>query len=87
LRETLFKLGEREGAGLSHNARVLDFFNGDATPGDYTASVWGEDSVFDRGVEFERPTGRAAIAAGSSSPRAPPRDRAGDRAFRRLAVL
>jgi hypothetical protein len=35
--------------------------------GDYTASVWTEDSVFDRGAEFTRPTGRAAIAAGSSS--------------------
>jgi hypothetical protein len=30
----------------------------------YTASVWTEDSVFDRGAEFARPTGRAAIAAG-----------------------
>lgn len=35
---------------------------------DYTASVWTEDGVFDRGAEFARPTGRAAIASGSSNP-------------------
>jgi hypothetical protein len=35
---------------------------------DYTASVWTEDGVFDRGAEFPAPTGRAAIAGGSSSP-------------------
>src|SRR5438067_10900790 len=35
---------------------------------DYTASVWTEDGVFDRGAEFPRPTGRAAIAGGSSNP-------------------
>src|SRR5438045_9091582 len=40
----------------------------DTGAGDYTASVWTEDIVFDRGAEFARPTGRAAIAAGSSSP-------------------
>jgi SnoaL-like domain len=34
----------------------------------YTASVWTEDGVFDRGAEFARPTGRAAIAGGSSNP-------------------
>jgi hypothetical protein len=34
----------------------------------FTASVWAEDGVFDRGGEFARPTGRAAIAAGSASP-------------------
>jgi len=39
----------------------------DTGAGDYTASVWTDDSVFDRGAEFARPTGRAAIAAGSSS--------------------
>ncbi len=40
----------------------------DTGAGDYTASVWTEDGVFDRGVEFARPTGRAAIASGSSNP-------------------
>jgi hypothetical protein len=39
----------------------------DTGASDYTASVWTEDSVFDRGAEFARPTGRTAIAAGSSS--------------------
>src|SRR5271156_4434208 len=39
----------------------------DTGAGDYTASVWTDDSVFDRGAEFARPTWRAAIAAGSSS--------------------
>jgi hypothetical protein len=34
----------------------------------YTASVWAEDGVFDRGGEFARPTGSAAIAAQSASP-------------------
>jgi hypothetical protein len=36
--------------------------------GDYTASVWTEDGVFDRGAEFPRPTGRTAIAGGSANP-------------------
>src|SRR5437660_2071936 len=40
----------------------------DTGAGDYTASVWTEDGVFDRGAEFPRPTGRAAIAGGSSNP-------------------
>src|SRR5437899_9782426 len=40
----------------------------DTGAGDYTASVWTEDGVFDRGIEFPRPTGRAAIAGGSSNP-------------------
>lgn len=40
----------------------------DIGAGDYTASVWTEDGVFDRGAEFPRPTGRAAIAGGSSHP-------------------
>jgi hypothetical protein len=39
----------------------------DTGAGDYTASVWAEDGVFDRGAEFPQPTGREAIAAGSSS--------------------
>ena len=33
----------------------------DTGAGDYTASVWTEDGVFDRGAEFAQPTGRAAI--------------------------
>jgi hypothetical protein len=40
----------------------------DTGTGDYAASVWTEDGVFDRGAEFPRPTGRAAIAGGSSNP-------------------
>jgi hypothetical protein len=37
----------------------------DTGAADYTASVWTEDGVFDRGPEFPCPTGRAAIAAPS----------------------
>src|SRR6202047_816905 len=40
----------------------------DTGAGDYTASVWAEDGVFDRGAEFPRPTVRVAIAGGSSNP-------------------
>jgi hypothetical protein len=40
----------------------------DTGNGAYVASVWTEDGVFDRGADFPRPTGRAAIAAGSSNP-------------------
>jgi len=40
----------------------------DTGASNYTASVWTEDGVFDRGAEFARPTGRAEIADGSSSP-------------------
>ena len=40
----------------------------DTGAGTYTASVWTEDRVLDRGAEFARPTGRAAIAGGSSNP-------------------
>jgi len=40
----------------------------DTAAGEYTASVWTEDGVFDRGAEFPRPAGRAAIAGGSSNP-------------------
>jgi hypothetical protein len=40
----------------------------DTGAGEYVASVWAEDGVFDRGAEFPRPAGRTAIAAGSSSP-------------------
>src|SRR5215472_5152850 len=40
----------------------------DTGAGNYTASVWAEGGVFDRGAEFAKPTGRAAIAGGSSNP-------------------
>jgi hypothetical protein len=40
----------------------------DTGAGAYTASVWAEDGVFDRGAEFPRPTGREAIAGGSANP-------------------
>src|SRR5947199_2746631 len=40
----------------------------DTGAGEFVASVWAEDGVFDRGAEFPRPSGRAAIAAGSASP-------------------
>jgi hypothetical protein len=39
----------------------------DTGAGDYTRSVWTEDGTFDRGDEFAKPTGGAAIAATSSS--------------------
>ncbi len=39
----------------------------DTGAGEYTASVWTEDGVFDRGAEFPRPTGPAAIAGTSTS--------------------
>ena len=38
----------------------------DTGAADYVASVWTEDGVFDRGDEFAKPVGRAAIAGGSS---------------------
>lgn len=40
----------------------------DTGNGAFVASVWAEDGVFDRGAEFPKPTGRAAIAGGSSNP-------------------
>lgn len=40
----------------------------DTGNGAYVASVWTEDGVFDRGADFPRPTGREAIAGGSSNP-------------------
>src|SRR5437879_7119802 len=40
----------------------------DTGAGEFVASVWAEDGVFDRGAEFPRPTGRAAIAGGSANP-------------------
>jgi hypothetical protein len=56
----------------------------DTGASDYTASVWTEDGVFDRGAEFARPTGRAAIAAGSSNPE---HDRALDQGIAHFAGL
>ncbi len=40
----------------------------DTGDADHTASMWTEDGVFDRGEEFARPSGPAAIAAVSASP-------------------
>src|SRR5205823_14047510 len=40
----------------------------DTGAGEFVASVWAEDGVFDRGAEFLRPSGRAAIAVGSAHP-------------------
>lgn len=40
----------------------------DTAAADYTATIWTEDGVFDRGADFPRPTGRAAVAGGSSNP-------------------
>src|SRR5258705_10821114 len=45
----------------------------DTGAGEFVASVWAEDGVFDRGAEFPRPRGRAAIAAGAGQPRRSPR--------------
>ena len=39
----------------------------DTGAGDYTVSVYTEDGEFDRGAQFPRPTGPAAIAATSTS--------------------
>ena len=40
----------------------------DTGAGDYTRSVWTEDGVFDRGDQFAKPVGGAAIGAVSASP-------------------
>ena len=40
----------------------------DTGAGSYVASVWAEDGRFDRGDEFAKPAGPAAIAAVSESP-------------------
>jgi hypothetical protein len=40
----------------------------DTGAADHIAAAWTEDGVFDRGEEFARPSGPAAIAAGSASP-------------------
>jgi hypothetical protein len=40
----------------------------DTGAGDCTASVWTEDGVFDRGVEFPRPTGRRRSPVGLRTP-------------------
>jgi hypothetical protein len=39
----------------------------DAGAGEFTASAWTEDGVFDRGAEFPRPTGRTTIAGEASN--------------------
>lgn len=39
----------------------------DTGAGDYVASVWTEDGVFDRGAAFARPRGPQAVAATSTS--------------------
>ena len=39
----------------------------DTGASDYTASVWTEDGTFDRGDEFAKPAGRAAIAGTGAS--------------------
>jgi hypothetical protein len=40
----------------------------DTGSGDYTAAVWTEDGLFDRGAEFGGPTVHAADAGGSANP-------------------
>ncbi|MGH7046588.1 MAG: nuclear transport factor 2 family protein [Stellaceae bacterium] len=40
----------------------------DTGAADHVAAVWTEDGVFDRSPQFAQPAGRAAIAAGSSTP-------------------
>ena len=73
-------VGANDGKTLEQRLRLvedrLEIYNliashppsADTGAGDYTASVWTEDGVFDRGAEFPRPAGRAAIAAASSNP-------------------
>src|SRR6516225_6990052 len=58
----------------------------DTGAGDYTASVWTEDGVFDRGAEFPPADRAGGDRWRVFEPRAPPGDRAGDRAFCRLAL-
>src|SRR6266436_1916547 len=58
----------------------------DTGAGDYTASVWTEDGMFDRGADFARPDRTGGNRRRILEPRAPPGDRAGDRAFCRLAL-
>jgi hypothetical protein len=53
----------------------------DTGAGDYTASVWAEDGVFDRGADRTGGNCRRLVKPGAS-----PRHRAGARAFRRTAV-
>lgn len=70
---------ERDGGTLERRLRAiedrLEIYNliathppsADTGAGDYIASVWTEDGVFDRGADFPRPSGPAAIAATSTS--------------------
>src|SRR5437868_14525893 len=39
----------------------------DTGAGEFVASVWADDGVFDRGAEVPRPSGRAEMAAGSGN--------------------
>ena len=50
--------------------RLLSTYGPAADSGEceWAASLWTEDGVFDRGAEFPRQSGRAAIAGGSSNP-------------------
>ena len=71
---------ERGGATLEARIRLiedrLEIYNliashppsADTGASDYTRSVWTEDGTFDRGDEFAKPTGRAAIAGTGASP-------------------
>ena len=75
-------MATRQGAGKTLDERIrlvedrLEIYNliashppsADTGAGAYVASVWAEDGVFDRGDEFAKPTGRAAIAGGSDNP-------------------
>jgi hypothetical protein len=75
-------MGSQAGSDSTLEARIrliedrLEIYNlitshpprADTSASDYTASVWTEDGVFDRGTEFPAPTGRAAIAGTGSSP-------------------
>src|SRR5207237_8726645 len=79
-REASMAAAGKGGKTLDERIRLiedrLDIYNliashppsADTGAGEYTASVWTEDGVFDRGAEFPRPTGRAASAGGSANP-------------------
>jgi len=62
------RIGEIEDRLEIYNLIASHPPSADTANGSYVASVWTEDGVFDRGAEFPRPTGRAAIAGGSSNP-------------------
>jgi hypothetical protein len=72
--------GDRGGRTVEERIRLiedrLEIYNliashppsADTGASDYTASVWTEDGVFDRGAEFPAPSGRTAIAGTGASP-------------------